>query len=92
MRTVGFAPRDILASILASIIALLVVLFIPGSALQFMGLAALLMLLGYALTTALFPGENDISPLWRAVLNLGISLSAAAMLFISQRISTTPKG
>ncbi len=92
MRTVGFAPRDILASILASIIALLVVLFIPGSALQFMGLAALLMLLGYALTTALFPGENDISPLWRAVLNLGISLSAAAMLFISQRISTHAEG
>ena len=92
MSSVRLVPRDILASILASIIALLVVLFTPGSMLQFMGLAVLLMLLGYTLTVALFPGANDISPSWRAILNLSISLSAAAMLFISQRMSIHAEG
>ena len=86
MRAEELLPRSVLASILASIIALLIVLFMPGSMLQSVGLAVLLIFLGHTLTIALFPGAHDVSPSWRAVLSLGVSISAAAMLFVSQGI------
>jgi len=85
-------PADILASVLLSVVALLAVLLMPGSIWQIIALEILLIILGYVLTTVLFPGADDLVPLWRAALSLGTSVSCAATLIVSQSLSPREAG
>ena len=71
MRPKEHIPADILASILLSVVSLLAVLLIPVLIWQMVALGILLIILGYVLTTVLFPGADDLVPLWRAALSLG---------------------
>ncbi len=86
MRPKEYMPADILASVLLSVVSLLAVLLIPVSIWQMIALGILLIILGYVLTMVLFPGADDLVPIWRAALSLGTSVSCAAMLIISQSL------
>ncbi len=92
MRPKEHIPADILASILLSVVLLLAVLLIPVLIWQMVALGILLIILGYVLTTVLFPGADDLVPLWRAALSLGTSVSCAAMLIISQSLAPREAG
>ena len=92
MRPKEHIPVDILVSILLSVVSLLAVLLIPVLIWQMVALGILLIILGYVLTTVLFPGADDLVPLWRAALSLGTSVSCAAMLIISQSLAPREAG
>jgi hypothetical protein len=85
-------PIDILASVLLSVVSLLAVLLIPVSIWQIIALGILLIILGYVLTTVLFPGADDLVPLWRAALSFGTSVSCVVMLIISQSLAPREAG
>ncbi len=89
MRRRGPPPWDLMVSVITAALALTLAAFGLQPAASMMPFFFVLMLLmpGYLLGVALFPGRNDLSGSWRAAISLGASALLALLLSIILSIS-----